>query len=214
MGQKYESEVQRAQNEQIVSATPNDIESIEVAFEERLSQYQTELLNIQSRFEAKIAYFRDLRQESDSHSFEAMSPEKRAKAQSVMEQQVLARKSKMADSKLLEDATQSMNRENCFKVLRDLNILVDDDTAINMNNCRILDSLTDSKRIEMKNVLKYCIEDNPRLVSMQFANAKLDDEWFTESILPAISGKKFTRKMSLEMLGDFARFDQISQDFC
>ena len=188
MGRKYESEVERLRNGNILSSLPSDIECIEVAFEERLSLYQTELLNIQSRFEAQIAYFKDLRAESDSHSFEAMDPEKRAVAQQVMEQQVMARKSRMADSKLLHRATANMSRQNCFAVLRDLGILVEDDSVINMNNCRILETLTDSKRVEMRAVLRYCIEDNPRLVSMQFANAQLDDEWFTAEILPAISG--------------------------
>ena len=93
----------------------------------------------------------------------------------------------MASSEALAAATSDMNRANCFKVLRDLNILQDDDTMINMNNCHILDTLTDSKRIEFKNVLKFCIEDNPRLVSLQFANTKLDDDWFINDLLPTIT---------------------------
>ena len=203
MGAAIQSEMDRHQTEQYRSAdhvaSRKDIESIEMAFEERLSVYQTELLNIQSRFEAQIAYYKDLRQEQDSKSFEAMDDEKRKKAQEVMEQQVAQRKAKMANKKQLEEATETMNRSNCFKVLRDLHILCDDDTVINMNNCRVLESLTDSKRVAMKQVLKYCIMDNPRLVSMQFANSKLNDEWFIEDILPAISENA---KMLTELLLD------------
>merc|ERR1712048_641001 len=140
-----------------------------------------------SRFEAQIAYFKDMRAENDSLSFESMDETKRNKAKQVMEEQVAARKAKMVNAKSLEAATANLNRSNCFKVLRDLNILQEDDTLINMNNCHLLDTLTDSKRIGMRNVLRFCIEDNPRLVSLQMANTKLSDEWFINDILPSIS---------------------------
>eukprot|EP00488_Nonionellina_sp_1-RS-2012_P000913 TRINITY_DN1459_c0_g1_i1.p1 TRINITY_DN1459_c0_g1~~TRINITY_DN1459_c0_g1_i1.p1 ORF type:complete len:120 (-),score=13.20 TRINITY_DN1459_c0_g1_i1:288-647(-) len=64
---------------------------------------------------------------------------------------------------------------------------MEDDTVMNMNNCYVLDTLTDSKRIEMKQMIGYCIMDNPRLVDIQFANAKFDDDWFVNDLLPVIS---------------------------
>ena len=192
MSEEIEKQISNHKNEQYRSVEKHkeriskDIETIELAFEERLSHYQTELLNIQNRFEAQIAYYKDLRQENDSKSFQAMDPEKKKKVQEIMQQQVNERKSKIANKKFLNDATNNMNRENCFKVLRDLNILTDDDTILNMNNCHILQTLTDSKRKSMRDILKYCIMDNPRLVSIQFANSQLTDEWFINDILPTI----------------------------
>eukprot|EP01083_Nonionella_stella_P163540 538556_1 len=147
-----------------------DRESFELALEERLSIRQTELLNIQSRFELEVANTKHtLRAENDSKSFEAMEEEKRNQMQQMMEQQVAERTSKMAHKEVV-------NRENGLKALRDLNVLVEEDTVMDMNHCH-----------GMKDAIKYCIMDNPCLVSIQLTNAKLEDEWFVNDLLPVIA---------------------------
>ncbi|ETO10125.1 hypothetical protein RFI_27249, partial [Reticulomyxa filosa] len=88
-------------------------------------------------------------------------------------QQILKRKTRMADTELLDKATSEMSREAACKVLRDLGVLIEDDTVLNLSSTDIFAKLSDSRRDQMKQIIKWAIEDlgkEGRLMSLQMAN--------------------------------------------
>lgn len=160
--------------------TPRDEElnSMEMDFQQRLTDYQTELLDLQKRFEDRIAWFKDIRHDGEDDI--GLDDAAKEQAIKIMQEQILKRKTKYADQSLMDAATKEMNRENAFRVLRDLDVLLENDTVINLNSTEIFLKLSDKKVKLLKDCIMWCIADNPRLMSLQMANVQMDDKWLSE----------------------------------